>query len=317
MKKLTAVLLFAVLLTVPLSAAAEETTTAPATPVLTDIAFKNAVIVEPFSPSGNEYTLTLEDPTKTPTLKSYTVEGDAELFVTETVGEAKHKTGLKVVLEYTGGTTVYSFTYANAEAYSDSANNYLASVTCQYGEVYPAINENQTDYTLYIASDLTTLELKPVTEDVGAYCELSPQIALSADQELPISATVIAANGDTRTYTFKIKRLKKTCAEVQEAMASPDFETLAEGELFYQKPVFWITVGAVGGGLLLLLLFSWIAKRLTVNTQDGQEEPFFAGEELPEATEKAEATEVQAEAEEAAPSEEAAGEETPEAEEND
>lgn len=274
MKKMTVVFVCIVMLAVPLTAVAEETT-APATPVLSTIEFKNASINEPFSSASNEYTLTLEDPTKTPTLKSYTIEGDAEIFVTDTLDEAKHKTGIKVILEYASGTTVYSFTYTNAETYSDSANNYLASVTCRYGEVYPAINENQTDYTLYIASDLTTLELKAVTEDVGAYCELSPQIALSAEQELPISATVIAANGDARSYTFKIKRLNKTCAEVQAEMARPDFKTLAEGERFYQKPGFWITVGAVGGGLLLLLLFAWIAKRLTVNTQDQQEEPFF------------------------------------------
>lgn len=314
MKKLTFVLVVAVLLAIPLSAAAEETTAAVATkPVLSSIAFKDAAIVEPFSPLSYDYSLMLEDPAKTPTLKNYTVDGEAEIFVTDMLDEAKHKTGIKVVLEYTGGTTVYTFTYANAESYSDSANNYLASVTCQYGEVYPAINENQTDYTLYIASDLTTLELKAVTEDVGAYCELAPKIELGADQELPISATVIAANGDSRSYTFKIKRIKMTCAEVQAAMASPDFKTLAKGELFYQKPSFWITVGAVGGGLLLLLLFSWIARRLTVNTQDRQEEPFFDSEEPPAAEETEEKETTDAEGETAG---EAAEAEAPEAKEN-
>ena len=286
MKRITALAvtgLFLLMNAVPFTVSAEETT-ATATPVLTDIVFKNASVVEPFSPDAYDYTLMLEDPTQMPTLKSYTVSGDARLFVTETTDETKHKTGIKVTLEHASGTTVYHFTFANAESSGESADNYLSSVTCRYGEVYPAMNENQTDYTLYIASDLTSLELTAVTKDVGAYCELPPLIELGANQELPISVTVTAANGDTRTYTFKIKRLKKTCAEVEAAMQSPDFETLVEGELFFQKPAFIVTAGAVGGGLLLLLLFVRIARRKTVNTQDKQEEPFFA-----EAQEAAEA----------------------------
>ena len=320
MKKWTALIalgLVWLVWTAPFAFAADETT-APAKPVLSTVEFKNAVINEPFSPDANEYTLTLEDPSQTPTLKSYTIDGEADIFVTDVLDETKHKTGVKVTLEYTGGTTVYTFSFANAEAAGDSANNYLASVTCPYGEVYPAINENQTEYTLYIASDLTELKLKAVTEDVGAYCELSPLIELGANQELPISATVIAANGDARTYTFKIKRLNKTCAEVQAAMESPDFETLVTGELFFQKPAFWLTASAVVGGLLLLALFAWIAKRLTVNTQDTQEEPFFAEEEKPaeeaaeKASEEADETAEKADeiAEESAPESEKEPEET-------
>lgn len=277
MKRLTAVLAVAVMalsLWLPAAAMAED---APeARPVLTAIEFKSATLNEEFSPYTNEYTLTLDDTAETPTLKNYTVEGDAEVFVNYTLDEAKHQTGITVTLEYESGTNVYSFAYANAQAYAVNGNNLLAQMNCMLGEVYPAINDKLTDYRLYIPSDLNVLQLSAVTQDIGAYCEIPQEIELGADREPVISATVIASDGTSRKYNFKIKRLKKTCDEVRAEMASPDFTTLVKGELFYQQPAFLVTAAAVLGAAILLAVFMRFARRLTVRPGDSEEPEFFA-----------------------------------------
>ena len=162
------------------------------------------------------------------------------------------------------------------QAYEQNGNNLLDSVQCKLGEVYPAINEKLSDYKLYIPSDMTVLQLTAVPQDIGAYCEIPKEIELGANQEPTISATIIASNGESKKYNFKIKRLDKTCEEVKAEMASSDFETLVKGELFYQKPAFYITASATAGGLLLLMVFLAVAKRLTVKPEDADEMPFFA-----------------------------------------
>lgn len=273
-------LLLAISLLAPASAFALEAqpSDAETTPVLTEISFKNAVINEEFSPFNKDYTITLEDASLTPTLKSYTIDGSASIFVTYTLDEAKHQTGIVATLEFEGGTTIYNFAYSNAQAYAESSNNLLSEVTVKggLGEVYPAINDKDTDYRLYIPSDLGVLNITATTQDVSAYCDLPAEITLSADQEAKISATVTASNGETRTYSFKIKRLDKSCDEVRAEIAAADFETLVKGELFYQKPAFIITLCAVAGGLLLLIIFIKLAKRLMIKAEDADEKDFFA-----------------------------------------
>lgn len=262
-----------ILLSVPLYAFAE---TAETNPVLTEISFKNAVINEDFTPYTNDYTITLEDPSVTPALKSYAIDGEAEIFVTYHLDETKHQTGIIVTLEYNSGTNVYNFTYTNALTYQESDNNLLSGVNCKYGEVYPAISDKLTDYKLYIPSDLTVLHLSAVTQDVSAYYDLPKEISLSADQEPSISIMVTASNGDTRIYHFKIKRLKKTTEEVIREMANPDFESLVKGEFFYQKPTFAIALISAAGGLVLILFLLSLAKKIIVRAEDPDEPDFFA-----------------------------------------
>ena len=278
MKK-TANLIFALTLFITaifgITAYAEEA--AEAVPELSEISFKNAQINEEFNPHTRDYTITLEDETLTPTLKSYAINGEADIFVTYTTNEAKHQTGIVATLEFEGGTTIYNFAYSNAQTESESANNYLDALTVKggLGEVYPAINEKETNYKLYIPSDLTVLNLSATTVDVSAYCDLPAEITLSPNQETKVTATVTAANGEKRSYSFKIKRLDKTCEEVKAEIQSPDFDTLVKGELFYQKPSFIIVTCSVAGGTLLLLVFIAIIKRLMVNANDEDETDFF------------------------------------------
>jgi hypothetical protein len=270
-------LLFSVF--VPQTVMAEEVLNTPmAAPTLTSISFKNAQIDEEFSPTAHEYALVLDDPEITPTLENYTISGSAEIFVTYITDDSKHQTGIKVTLEYESGSVYYLFNYKNATAYAPSDNNYLESVECDLGEVYPAINDKDTDYKLYIPSDLTEITLTAITQELTSVCEVPGTITLNANQEPTLAITVTSSNGDTRIYNFKVKRLNKNTDEVKALMAEPDFKSIVQGELFYQKPTFIILIISVAAGLVLLLMFIKIAKRLTVRVDDEDEVDFFSAD---------------------------------------
>lgn len=271
-------MMLAVLL-MPVTASAEDIASSPVdTPVLTSISFKNAHIQEEFSPYAYEYSLVLDDPDITPTLENYSIDGSADIFVTYNTDDTKHQTGIAVTLQFDNGSVIYNFNYINAAAYAKSSNNFLKSVECNLGEVYPAINDKDTDYKLYIPYDLTEITLTAATQDVSAVCEVPGTMTLNTDQEPNLAITVTASNGDTRIYNFKVKRLNKDSNEVRAEMADPDFTSIVKGELFYQKPVFTISIISVIGGLILLALFIAIAKRLTVKVGDNEETDFFDAE---------------------------------------
>lgn len=245
------------------------------TPVLTSISFKNATVNEPFSGLVKEYTLTLDNPTVSPTLEDYEVEGDARIFINYILDATNHQQGIAATLEYESGTTIYNFYYTNAQTYAVSDNCYLLEVQAQNTEVYPKINRKNRKYKLYIPADMTVLNLTAATEEVSAYCNVPSEIIIGAKQEPVITLTVTASGGDTRNYTFEVKRLELTTEEVSRRMAQEDFTTLAEQELVFRNPVFYIIAGSVLCGTVLIALLVSLFKRLTVRAQDSDEEPFF------------------------------------------
>lgn len=245
------------------------------TPRLTSISFKNATIDSKLSPDVYDYTITLDDPSITPTLKDYKLSSNANIFVNYSVDNNKRQNGIIVTIEHNNGALYYNFLYSNAVSYNDSANNYLVSVNCNIGEVYPAINDEDTSYRLYVPSDITEIQLSAVPKETSAVVEAPGAITLSPDQETVIPLTVTAGNGESRAYSFKVKRLNKTTEEVKAEMADPDFKSIVEGELFYQKPIFTVTVIGSVCGIILLVAFVIIAKRLTVKVGDDDEVDFF------------------------------------------
>lgn len=244
-------------------------------PVLTSISFENAEIRETFSPLANEYTIMLADSSVTPTLKDYKVQGDAKLFIEYSYNEAKQQDGIIVTLQYDSGTNVYTFKYVNAQPVHQSDNNLLSAIECDLGEIYPEINDRDTTYKLYIPNDLTELKLSAVTQDIGAHCDIPNTIELNVDQEPTIKITVTASNSQTRTYDLKIKRLNKNSEEVRAELSDPSIDSIVEGELFYQKPVFFISLLSGTGGVILLIVFVKIIKRITVKVNDNEELTFF------------------------------------------
>lgn len=275
MKKLITILFSTILFIsccVPFYAMAETVET----PALTSIEFNNATIEQDFNPGVFEYTIKLDDPSVTPTLKSKEISGSAEVFVNYSFDDAKHQTGVSVTLQYANGSVIYKFNYSNAE-FSNSANNLLSSVTCDFGEVYPAINDKDTSYKLYIASDLTNITLHAVTQETSAYAAVPGTYKINTEQDIPsVNITVTAGNGTTRVYKFKIKRIKKTCDEVKAEMEGPNYKSIVDDVLFYKQPEFVVIIFSSIGGLILLIILILIAKRITLKVGDSDEKDFFA-----------------------------------------
>ena len=279
MKRFLTVLLACLILSCPAAFAAGENTTQPAeaesVPILESLSFKNATIDGGFSPYVNDYTLTLDNPEISPTLGDFKVKGIANLFVNYMLDETHHQKGLCVTLEYDSGSTIYNFEYKNAYVYKITSNNSLLDLTGTAVEVYPKISKKSTNYRLYIPKDMTVLKLSAVTEDVSAYCNIPEEIEIAIDQTPVIPVTVTASNGETKLYKFTVKRVDKTTQEVEELMRSPDFKTLAEDELFYRNPLFYIILLSVAAGIALLLLLVKTAKRISVKAEDEDEFSFF------------------------------------------
>ena len=85
MKKILSIFVLVILLMLPLSVAADEPDNACE---LTQIEFNNATINEEFSKDVFEYTVTLEDSSITPTLKSYKLSSKGNILVTYEFDEA-------------------------------------------------------------------------------------------------------------------------------------------------------------------------------------------------------------------------------------
>ncbi|MBR3149037.1 MAG: hypothetical protein IKF64_02620 [Eubacterium sp.] len=246
-----------------------------ATPVLTSISFKNAVIEEKFEPYKHDYTLTLSDSKVTPTLEDYSIDGEADIFVTYDYDNAKHQTGALVTIQYESGSAIYTFKYKNAEFFKESSNNYLKEVKCKSGIVYPEITRDRTEYTIYIPNDLTVLEMSAATEDIGAYCDVPSEISLTSEQELDIPLVVTASNGEKRVYAFDMKRTEKTSEEFETMIKNGTEKELVDSEKLYTNPAFLIAVLSAAGSVLLIILLVRLVKRLTVEVGDGDETEFF------------------------------------------
>ncbi len=260
--------------------AAESSTGGPVlnAPYLESISFTNADIDGGFSEGKTKFTVTLKDPSVSPMLDSYKVNGTARLFVNYIFDESKRQTGVEVTLEFESGSVRYTFDYSNAKEYEVTGNANLSDLICDYGEVVPAVNAEDTDYKLYIPSDLSRLKLTPVTQNVNASC--SPlDISLNETQEPKLNFTVLASNGSTKHYTFQILRVDKTLDEVREEMNSSDYVSFVTDEKFYEKPEFLIAVGSAAAAAIVLYLLAVIIRRAALSPYDREEKNFYAREE--------------------------------------
>ncbi len=245
-------------------------------PALTSIRFSNAQVDGGFKSELREFTLTLEDNSVSPTLESYEIKGDAKIFVNYLYDSTQHPTGIEVKLEFTSGSVIYNFIYTNPAEYSTNSDNMLTSIYCQYGEISPAVNEEDTAYKLYIPSDLTQLVITPVTRDINAYCA-PVELKLDNNQEPKITLICTASDGESkREYIVKTVRVEKTMQQVENEMMQPGYTSFVEGTRFYEKPEFVITAAAVIGGIIVLFILFKITRRIAVNPYDKDEKPFYS-----------------------------------------
>lgn len=247
-------------------------------PMLKSISFKNAQLSQPFSPNVFEYTLILEDSSKTPSLENYEIEGEAELFVSYSYDESNRQTGIMAELKFDTGSSLYNFNYDNYDkitpAVKNSNNNNLTDIYCSLGELSPSFDENETTYRLYIPKDLTELTITPVTEDTNAYCP-PVELILSEEQKLNVTLTCVATDGSEKDYNVYIKRVDKTVEQVKSEMAMPGYTSFLEGTRFYQKPEFLMIIGAVAAGVILMAVLFKFTKKISANPYDKNEKPFY------------------------------------------
>lgn len=247
-------------------------------PYLETISFNNAEIDGGFQKNKTMYTITLEDPDLSPTLAGYYINGDANVFVTYGYDGFNHQNAVIVTLTFENGSVIYTFKYSNVSEFTLSSNANLIGIASDYGEVQPAMNDTETNYKLYIPSDLTQLDITPITQDINAHCD-PLSIEINKSQEPVLSLTVSASDGTTKNYRFKVRRVNKTMAEVKEEKNNPAFISFVDGELFYQRPIFSIILLSAAGGLLAVYIIVKITRRVTVSAYDSSEKPFYLSEQ--------------------------------------
>ncbi len=154
-----------VLLTASLSAYAATAPIADA-PYLEDITFSNAAVDGGFAQGKTDFTVTLDNPAQSAVVSGYKISGEASVFI-EYLYTSNQQDGVSVTLNFANGSVIYRFMYSNISELAVNGNANLASITCEYGELQPELNERDTVYKLYIPSDLTVLNITPVTADAA------------------------------------------------------------------------------------------------------------------------------------------------------
>lgn len=263
------ILIFVATLSTSLNALAVEDT-----PSLVAISFKNARLDNEFSEDIQEYTITLDDNSVTPTLEKYGIKGDADLFINYVYDETNHQKGITATLQYSSGSRIYNFAYSNPATYIENNNNRLSSIYAQYSELSPALNDNDTSYKLYIPSDIKELTITPVTSDINAYCA-PVTLILNDDQAPKITLSCKASNGSVRNYVINIKRVNKTTEEVKHEMAQEGYESFVEGTRLHETPEFIVAVFSVLCGIIIIVLLFIFTRKITVNPIDSDETYFF------------------------------------------
>lgn len=248
----------------------------PDVPVLTSISFSNAEIDGKFSPETYSYYLNLDDSGVAPAIASYKPE-NLKVTAVYNYDETHHPTGITVTVSNYDSIqySTYFFNYSNLDKYEINGNNLIRSISCENCELSPAINNEDTEYTLYIPSDMTEIKLSVVAQDINAYCSYGGTITCAQGQELSVPITVTASDGSQKQYKVNIVRLNKTISQVKEEMSKSDFKSLVDGEKFYQKNSFKVAIASSIGGIILIAILVAVTKRITVKISDNDELEFF------------------------------------------
>lgn len=274
-------LILTLVLSTPTVALCADTVPIEDVPYITEIEFNGATIYGGFNENSTEFQLILDDESVTPSLKSYEIEGTANLYVNYVYNDQNQQTGITVTLSFENGSVIYTFDYKNLTDPVITSNANLSGISCNLGELSPEFDSGTTSYKLYIPSDLTELTVTPVTEDVNAYAA-TVTLELREEQETEFNITVTASDGTTKTYKIKVRRVEKTTAEVIAEMSEEGYTSFVEGELFYQQPMFLIVVASVVGGIIIIAVLIALTKRFMVNAYDSEEAEFYLTEPLQE-----------------------------------
>lgn len=266
-----AALLISVMCVIPLSAYG-----ANGNPSLQSISFKNARLDTEFNGEKLEYTVTLQDNTVSPTLESYKLSGDAQLFIDYISDDANHQTGITATVSFEkGGGVTYAFKYSNPPEYNINGDNSLSDIYCEYGELDKPLTDESTSYILYVPDDLKQVTIVPTPRNINAFCQ-KLDVTLNDERTIPVSLNCYASNGESRTYKIKIKRVNKTVEQVKEEMKSPDYKSFVEGTRFYENQDFYVVFISGICGIIALLLIIKVIRRTALSLYDKDEKPFYS-----------------------------------------
>ena len=242
-------------------------------PTLQSIEFNDAEIEGDFSPTQFYYNINVNSDGETPTLKKYKVSKGAEIFVTYNQDGVN---GINVEVKNVTLSANYFFEYKyNDVNVNLNSNTNLKELDCELGCVYPAINNEETYYQLYIPKDMTELKLTAVPEDLGASCNVPKEFKMTTEQNPIIEASVVSSDGTLKSYKFEVKRLGLTSKELKKELKNNSYEDIIKNEVFHKSPQFKVMLLGIFGGIVILSIAVLILKRVAVKAQDDDETEFF------------------------------------------
>lgn len=242
-------------------------------PTLQSIEFNDAEIEGDFSPTQFYYNINVNSDGETPTLKKYKVSKGAEIFVTYNQDGVN---GINVEVKNVTLSANYFFEYKyNDVNVNLNSNTNLKELDCELGCVYPAINNEETYYQLYIPKDMTKLKLTAVPEDLGASCNVPKEFKMTTEQNPIIEASVVSSDGTLKSYKFEVKRLGLTSKELKKELKNNSYEDIIKNEVFHKSPQFKVMLLGIFGGIVILAIAVLILKRVAVRAQDDDETEFF------------------------------------------
>lgn len=253
-------------------------------PTLQSIEFNDAEIEGDFSPTQFYYNINVNSDGETPTLKKYKVSKGAEIFVTYNQDGVN---GINVEVKNVTLSANYFFEYKyNDVNVNLNSNTNLKELDCELGCVYPAINNEETYYQLYIPEDMTELKLTAVPEDLGASCNVPKEFKMTTEQNPIIEASVVSSDGTLKSYKFEVKRLGLTSKELKKELKNNSYEDIIKNEVFHKSPQFKVMLLGIFGGIVILAIAVLILKRVAVKAQDDDETEFFDYLDEPENEDK-------------------------------
>lgn len=242
-------------------------------PTLQSIEFNDAEIEGDFSPTQFYYNINVNSDGETPTLKKYKVSKGAEIFVTYNQDGVN---GINVEVKNVTLSANYFFEYKyNDVNVNLNSNTNLKELDCELGCVYPAINNEETYFQLYIPKDMTKLKLTAVPEDLGASCNVPKEFKMTTEQNPIIEASVVSSDGTLKSYKFEVKRLGLTSKELKKELKNNSYEDIIKNEVFHKSPQFKVMLLGIFGGIVILAIAVLILKRVAVKAQDDDETEFF------------------------------------------
>lgn len=243
-------------------------------PTLQSIEFNDAEIDGEFAPTEFYYKINVKSDGETPTLKKYKVSKGSEIFVTYNQKEGMNGINVEVKNDTLSSNYFFEYKYNDVEAELNSNNN-LKELNCELGCVYPALNNEDTAYQLYIPSDMTELKLSAVPEDMGASCNVPQSVKMTTEQSPTFDARVLSSDGTQKVYTFEVKRLGITTKELKKELKSNSYENIIKSEVFHKSPRFKVLIFGIIGGIIVLVIAVMLLKRVAVKAQDEDETEFF------------------------------------------